>query len=130
MPLIKPYLAESVKPFLAYSLNYDLRAMKQCDPPEKILADNLKTLMDGHVSLKSEAKIAKAGGLSQRTVNRARNGLQVRLESLRGLSKAFGLSPWQLLVPNLDPKNPPLLSLSKEEKALYERLRAAAKTLL
>lgn len=97
--------------------------------PETILSDNIKRLMDAHISLNSEAKVAKAGGISQRTVNRARNGLQVKLDSLHGLAKAFGLSPWQLLVPALDPANPPILAMSKEEKALYSRLQAAAKAI-
>jgi transcriptional regulator with XRE-family HTH domain len=130
MKMIKPELANEVKPDLALSFYYHLHNMKQGQQPEKILAANIKMLMEKHVSLNSEAKVAKAGGLSQRTVNRARNGLQVRLESLSGLSRAFGLAPWQLLVPGLDPSNPPILSLTPEEKALYERLRAAAKNLL
>lgn len=127
---IKPDEARHVKPEVAQSINYNTWTMKPYDPPEKILAANLERLMNHYPGLSSEAKVAKAGGTSQRTVNRARNGLQVKLESLQGLSKAFGLSPWQMLVPNLDPLNPPILSLSAAEKALYERLRAAAKQIL
>lgn len=96
--------------------------------PEKVLAENLARLMSHYPSLSSEAKIAKSGKLSQRTVNRARNGRQVKLESLKGLADAFEMAPWQLLVPGLDPANPPILALTDEEKALYKRLADAAKS--
>lgn len=106
--------------------------MAKLPNPEKILAVNLAQLMAHSPDLKSEAKIAaaaKVAKISQRTVNRARNGAQVRLESLAGLAEAFGLAPWQLLVPGLDPANPPILALSQEEKALYKRLQDAAKAI-
>lgn len=55
--------------------------------------------------------------------------MQIKLDSLQGLAKAFGLQPWQMLIPELDPANPPLLAISKEEKDLYARLQAAAKAI-
>ena len=102
---------------------------KQGKTPEKVLSENLIRLMAHYPSLSSEAKVAKAGGISQRTVNRARNAAQVKLDSLQGLARAFGLAPWQLLIPELDPANPPLLAISKEERALYSRLQAAARAI-
>lgn len=95
--------------------------------PEKVLAENLIRLMGNSIDLNSEAKVAKAGKLGQRTVNRAKNGKQVKLESLKGLAAAFDLSPWQLLVPDLDPNNPPILAMTDDEKALYKRLQSATK---
>ena len=106
--------------------------MVKSQSPERILALNLAQLMAHSADLKSEAKIAaaaKISKISQRTVNRARNGAQVRLESLAGLAEAFGLAPWQLLVPGLDPANPPILAMSTEEKALYKRLQEAARAI-
>jgi len=102
---------------------------KLAKPPEQVLADNLKRLMEHYPALNSENKVAKAGRISQRTVNRARNAIQIKLDSLQGLARAFGLAPWQMLIPDLDPANPPLLAATKEEKALYQRLQDAAKAI-
>lgn len=97
--------------------------------PEKVLAENLIRLMKRYPDLSSEEKVAKAGKIGQRTVNRAKKGNQIKLDSLKGIADAFDLAPWQLLVPELDPDNPPILALTSEEKALYRRLQGAAKAI-
>ena len=120
-------MAEQVKPQVAFIFGYDFLMQRTQRCPEKVLAENLIRLMGNSIGLNSEAKVAKAGKLGQRTVNRAKNGKQVKLESLKGLAAAFDLSPWQLLVPDLDPNNPPILAMTDDEKALYKRLQSAAK---
>lgn len=49
------------------------------------------------------------------------------LDMVGAVAKKLGLLPWQLLVPGLDPNNPPHLILTDDERKLhreFERLRA------
>lgn len=45
------------------------------------------------------------------------------LDALAAIAGAYDLMPWQLLVPGLDPGNPPYLALSDAERALYADFR-------
>lgn len=96
------------------------------------LARNLRVLMDMTPDLSSQPKIAKRSGVSQSTVGRLiRGDVRCKLDSLDGVARAFGLQAWQLLVPELDPRNPPLLrELNHHERELYERIREAAQELV
>lgn len=75
-----------------------------------ILAENLKALMAARPGLGTFTEIVAAGGPSNGTLDRIRrqeSGCSV--DQLDLLARVFGLEPWQLLVPNLDPraKSPP-----------------------
>jgi transcriptional regulator with XRE-family HTH domain len=103
------------------------------DKPEKvadealrgIVGDNLKRLMKARASLDSNPKLSERSGIGIATISRIINGESAAtLDTLGMLAKAFGLTPWQLLVPNLDTTNPQILqSTSPEEAALYRKLR-------
>lgn len=95
----------------------------------KVLGANLNALMAHHSDLSSNPKVAKKTELGTGTISRLRNGdVDANLSTLEKLSEAFGLHPWQLLVPNLDPENvPALLPVTEQERRLYERLREVAK---
>jgi len=69
----------------------------------EVLVENLKVLDKLHQEkLGSQPKIAKEGGVGQRTVGRALKGeVSPRLTSLDGFAKAFNVQPWQLLHPTL-----------------------------
>lgn len=99
--------------------------------PKTVLSDNLKRNMDRKPGKLSQAEIGRRGGLPQRTVGRIKNGeVEATLGNLQALAKAFGLQPWQLLVPDLDVSNPPMLrAMSEHERALYDRLHAALQAL-
>jgi transcriptional regulator with XRE-family HTH domain len=95
-------------------------------PARTTLAKNLKALMD-HLEIKQSA-LGKRAGIAQSTVGRI---LQEKhapdIDTIEALGRALGVSLWQLLVPGLDPANPPLLqNASPEERELYERLKQAA----
>jgi len=45
------------------------------------------------------------------------------LRQIEDVAKLLGLQPWQLLVPGLDPTNPPVVTMTETERALYARLR-------
>lgn len=69
----------------------------------KALSDNLKKLMARHKQMRSQAAIGKAAGIDQTTAGRILNGKNApSVDTLDGLAKAFGLEPWQLLLPNLN----------------------------
>ena len=53
----------------------------------------------------------------------------VGLDVLEKLAKIFGLQPWHLLTPDLDPANPPVIHLNQKERELYQRLSAALEEL-
>lgn len=61
----------------------------------------------------------------QSTVNRIVNGtMDPTVSMLESLATRFGLAAWQLLVPDLDPDDPPVLRASTaEEKALFNKLK-------
>jgi transcriptional regulator with XRE-family HTH domain len=94
----------------------------------KILADNLKTLK-AYADLPN-AKLAAKCGVSNGTISNAllaKNALDI--DTLDAIAKAFHLSAWQLLVPNLEPRNPHhITNISESEAALYERLKNALKS--
>jgi hypothetical protein len=89
------------------------------------LASNLNRLMEVHLSLNSNPKMAKRTGLGLGTIARARNAdVAVTVDTLEVLAECFDLQPWQLLVHGLDPLNPPVLrSMSVAESDLFDRLR-------
>lgn len=91
-----------------------------------VLSVNLAALMSAHEGLGTQAAVAKRSGMDQRTVGRILNREHSpTLRQIDGLAAAFGLLPWQLLVPQLDALNPPAVSLTMEERDLYDRLTSA-----
>ena len=79
--------------------------------------------MESHVTLRTQAAVGKAAGIDQRTVGRILSGSHSpTLERVDALARCFGLLAWQLLIPGLDPKNPPIAQRSTETE-LYARIR-------
>ena len=88
-----------------------------------ILWANIKRLMLHHwgditlAKLADKAKIG-TGGAGRLKAQKSSS----RLSTLAKVAGVWGLQPWQLLVPNLDPANPPHI-LTKEEREFYARLK-------
>lgn len=95
----------------------------------KLFAANLEALMSATPELKSNPKLAQKTGLSTASISRLRNAQgNANLETLEAIAHAFHMEPWQLLVPHMEPRNPPALQpLTEQERRLYERLREVAK---
>lgn len=77
----------------------------------KLLAKNLGRLSAAKGAPSTQTEIAKRAGVDQKTVSRtlaATNAPSV--DKLKGFADAFKVRPWQLLVPDLDPLNPPVLA--------------------
>jgi plasmid maintenance system antidote protein VapI len=52
------------------------------------------------------------------------------LDTAERLANAAGYQLWQMISPNFDPANPPILrAVTQQEAALYERLREMARDL-
>lgn len=52
-------------------------------------------------------------------------GTAIGLGVLVKIARRFGLQPWHLLMPDLDPGNPPVKFIADDEIKLYERLKKA-----
>lgn len=103
------------------SMNY---AQEMTRPRERggVVADNLARLI-GDRSVNSWAK---AHQLDQPTVRRILIGeMSPTEQTITKIANAIGMAAWQLLVPGLDPKSPPVLKeASQAERELYEKIRA------
>jgi hypothetical protein len=93
------------------------------------LWQNIQTLMRKRYGEENLSSFATDCGFAQSTASRIKaQQTATGLDKLDMIARAFGLATWQLLVPGLDPDHPPTLqSVSKRERELYERFRAAAK---
>ena len=95
-----------------------------------ILAKNIEALMQASCDLRTQAKLGKAAGIDQRTVGRILKAEHSpSMDKVQAIADAFGIMPWQLLVPDLDPKNLPACDLTSVEVELYKKLRSLVTTL-
>ena len=95
--------------------------------PNETVAANLRALML-HAGMEkkgepNQSDLARASGANQRTVGRILAREQSpTVEMLETIARAFGLHAWQLLIPGLDPANPPVVVMSEAERQFYRRL--------
>lgn len=92
----------------------------------KIIAGNLAALMDSREDLNTIAKVAAAARVGVATVHRVRRAEGAcATDTLEAIARAFDLDAWQLLIPSIDPRNPPALrAMNASEAELYQRLKA------
>lgn len=104
--------------------------MRNTPPIRAVLAANLRALMSRQQPEMTEHELARlarrhGGELSQSTVHRMLHGqTSCGVDHLATLAMVFELEPWQLLVQDLDPGDPPVLaSVSKRLEAFQATLR-------
>jgi len=92
-----------------------------------ILASNLRRLMDKNKH--SQSYVHKKTGISQSTVGRILNkDVSATIDSLESIAHLYGLFTWQLIVPDIDVTNPPMLKVTTQtEKEFYEKMKALIK---
>lgn len=62
-------------------------------------------------------------GVGEATIERMLKGTaSVQIDSIEAVANGFGLQAWQILVPGLDPTNPPVY-LTPAERDMYNRFR-------
>lgn len=100
--------------------------------PRAVLQQNLKSLMGTKGGPTSQGELFRKSGVAQATIGRilADGGENARIETVSKIAKAYGLEGWQLMIPGMDPANPPVLQpVSKEERELWDRLKDLSKDL-
>ena len=99
-------------------------------PLLKTLAANLAALMQASSEMPSQSAVAKRAGMDQRTVGRILNEEHSpTITQLERLARAFGLEPWQLLVPSLDPRDRPTMALTMSQREAWTAVRVASETI-
>ena len=83
------------------------------------LWQNIEALMQKRYKEHNLSRFAEDCGFAQSTASRIKaQKTATGLDKLDMIARAFGLATWQLLVPGLDPDNPP---------TLYEKIMTAAR---
>ena len=92
-----------------------------------IVRENVQALRDSPTGARGQRTFAEKCGIGEGTVWRISKGQDgTSIETLRAIAEAHGLQAWQLLVPGLDPVNPPVLApLTDAERRLYAAIKAA-----
>lgn len=96
--------------------------MAKTPPSKELLWANLTALMLHHwheINLNRLAREAKIGPASAMRMKESRTS--VGLDIVDSVAGVFGLRAWQLLLPDLDPKNVPVTMVSDAERRLYEK---------
>lgn len=101
-------------------------------PLTQVFASRVKALRGNTAQTKIvDAALVKGFKIDQKTISRIERGeMSPTLDSLEALAAGLGYSPWELLTPNFDPKNRPVLKEATEaERKLWEKIHESAKEL-
>ncbi len=94
--------------------------------PREVLAENLNRLMDASRDLRTVKQLSARSGVSTGTIDRIRrHEVAAGIDNVGQLAQAFDLEPWQLMVPDLEPTNAPMLAKQDAKlRDLYLKLRS------
>jgi transcriptional regulator with XRE-family HTH domain len=97
----------------------------------RLFRDNLQRMMQANPEIGSQAALARASGVRQSNIQRILALEQVPgLDMVARIADAFDLEPWQMLIDDLDPRNPPITkAVDERQKLLFNRFRQAAEEL-
>ena len=91
-----------------------------------ILWQNVRSLMLYHYKRENLNQLVRDTKIGPGSASRLKAAkTSVGLDTLEKISKRFELQPWHLLLPNLDPSNPPVAMMTETEVQLYRRLKRA-----
>lgn len=127
-PTILGVSALRVKAVMPYMLRHTAYMVKNS---KTVLAENIERLMAYH-KISSDAALAGLckPKVDQKTIWRIRNQQQSpTVEKLEAIATALGLRTWQILIPGIDPSNPPAITMTATEADLYKRLSDLARDL-
>lgn len=91
----------------------------------EVVGANVKAIIDARSATLDDA--CRTTGIKETQLKRIMSGKQaVTVRTLERIAAAYGLEPYQLLIPGMDAKNPQVLrSLSPAEERLYKALEEA-----
>jgi transcriptional regulator with XRE-family HTH domain len=100
-------------------------------PLTTLFRDNLERLMAAHKDLNSQSALARQSKVGQTSIGRILAQEQSpTLDLVYKLARTFDLEPWQMLIEDLDPRDPPITkSIDERQRALFDRFRKAAQDL-
>lgn len=103
--------------------------MAQTIDTKATLWQNVSALMREHYGKENLTRLAKDCCLGPATITRIKEQkTSVGLEVIEQIAARFHIDPWQLMVPGMDPKSPPVLQpINDRERKLYESIMSAAK---
>lgn len=92
---------------------------------------NVQALMVKHYGAENMTRLASECGVGLGTVGRIKEQkTSAGIDMIEKIADRFNLSVWQMLVPGMDPANPPALQpVSAPERAFYEKIMQAAKAI-
>lgn len=97
--------------------------MSKRDPPPTPFHANLRKMVAAYSEKNSVNLWAIKHGLDQTTVNRILAGQDPKLSTVMKIAEKTELDPWQLLLPDLDHKNPPVIrGASETEQRLWKKI--------
>lgn len=95
--------------------------------PKLVLAHNVEALMLDRYGKLNKSQLSKDADMAIANVQRILDrNTSIGVDVIAKVAAAFDLLPWQMLFPNLDPKNPPVLCITAAERQLYSRFQIAA----
>jgi hypothetical protein len=96
------------------------------------LWQNIQALMKKRYGSENLSRFSEDCGFAQSTASRIKaQKTATGLDKIDMIARAFGLASWQLLVPGLDPENPPALQpVNDAEREIWKRWRAVAKEIV
>ena len=103
------------------------RAVSPLDT-RRVLWANVLALMNHHWQGENLSRLAREAKVGPGTCTRIKEQqTSVGVEIVDRIAALFGLDTWQLLVPGLDPRSPPVLLLSEAERDFYRRIITATR---
>lgn len=95
-----------------------------------VLSKNIRALMKARYEGENISQFAKDTGIGLATVARIKEAkTSVGLDVIERIADKFDLQPWQLLVPNFDPANPPVLARGGLSEEQWSKVVIAAQTI-
>lgn len=95
--------------------------------PKHVLAQNVTALMKYHYGKVNMSRLARDAKTAIANIQRCLDTTtSVGIDVIAQVASAFDLQPWQIIFPELDPNNPPILCITASEKQLYAKFQIAA----
>lgn len=92
--------------------------------PDEIVWENVFALMVHHWGGENLNRLAREAKIGPGTATRIKSKKNsARIGTLAKLAKPFKLQPWHLLIPDLDPANPPVEFLTRDQVLALTPLR-------